>query len=995
MIVLSSYAGIYAQTKDTVVIRKFTQKDGLSSYNIRQITQDQWGFMWISTQGGVSRFDGRAFVNYTKNAVPERSLCGIDARGMIEDSSRHLLWVLPGEIGLNAISSVTGEVTSTIAIPGMGNEDWNVTMLMAKNELWIGTSIGVRVFDPSMRVFRKSPPLPANRNPSTEFTVRLITKDKYNNIWVCYAGYGIVIYHGETKKIIRKIKLTELNDHRQSGEIRFFQSVELRPGEMLFASSQGLRRIRYTAGYEVQVDNHPCASMPVLNELKTNWVAADGENTMLVAAANGLFRFNHNLTTYQSIEELPRVQEASWLTSVQSFYRDREGNLWLGCKEGLGYVAGKKSPFKAYCYDPQTHIVLDQVSAVYPVENKTLLVGIEKGFVEINGTNGRYSLHDSTHKYQYIFQDRHKRVILSGSNGLSIYHAGRIFPITEFYSEFQPFGSYSINSQLYINDTLTILGTDNNKGILLWNPVHKRIRSINAESGSPRLNSNIVNNLFRDRQARIWVLSDNIITILSPDLRSAAKLVLREKSTTNSYNLFFDMCEANGSYWIASYGSGVLQLGMDSDIKRVISARTGLSDNGVYQLYALPGNHLLVTSNNGLSKIDLASGKVSRYYVADGLHANAFEEVCGVLKDGKIYAGGVNGFTVIDPQSFSANTVPPKLYFTGVEMKTTSGRSSDTSNLQLKTVTIPNNVLQTTIRFVGLNYSNSERTEYAYRIVEEGERWIGNGTQSNLSLIRHTPGRYTLLVKAVNEDGVWSEPVVLRLFFEPKWYQTKWFWAGILLVLVFAFYQFYLFRIRQFQREEKIRRRLASDLHDDLGSTMNSINTYANLALMDDDDNRYLVNIKQGAQEAMAAIRDIIWILNDGSDTIAELADRIYKFAQPLCEAKKVCFEMNIDEELKAMALAKEEKRNLHMVIKEAVNNSLKYAEAKQILVCFHLENQKKIVRIRDDGNGFNQSLITSGNGLSNMQRRAGEIGYYIRISSEEGHGTDIFLQKH
>jgi hypothetical protein len=526
----------------------------------------------------------------------------------------------------------------------------------------------------------------------------------------------------------------------------------------------------------------------------------------------------------------------------------------------------------------------------------------------------------------------------------------------------------------------------------LWNPVKKWVRTLGVEQ-APSLASSIVNNIHLDSHGRIWVLSDYVITILAADLRSKQVIELREKNRGAKYRLFFDMREAKGSYWIASYGAGILEVDEHFQVKRVFNTQNGLSNDGVYQLYSLPCHELLVTSNNGLSRINLTTNKITRYYQNDGLHSSAFEEVSGTQKDAKIYAGGVNGFTIIDPSGFTANMTPPALYFTDVEMKTANDEMTVT-NLLMKSLTIPNNVIQTTIRFAGLNYNNPERIEYAYRILEESGNWIKNGKQASLPFISHPPGHYNLEVKAVNEEGGWSKPIQLHLHFLPKWYQTVWFKSLVITLIVLVGYQFYRFRIRQLQHEHNVRQRLARDLHDDLGSTMNSINIYTNLAIMEDGANKYLTNIKQGAQESMASIRDIIWILDDQKDTVGQLAQRVSQFANPLCEANGIHFTYSIQPVLTYYVFQKEEKRNLYLIIKEAINNSIKYAQPKQIVLSFLLENKKLAISVFDDGIGFDPHQLKRGNGLSNMERRADEIKYKYKIATSLQAGTSIHLTK-
>lgn len=991
LLILATCGVVYGQSRDTVIVRKFTQKDGLSSYNIRKIIQDRWGFMWIATQEGISRFDGKSFSNYSRNGPPGRRLCGSDIKEIIEDTARNQIWVSASQTGINSISTVSGAVEKTIYLPDLGPEGYNLSMLKCGDELWIGTSTGLRIFNCVKNKFETPPPVPQKQTHGTEYAARSLQQDEYGNVWVCYGGYGIVIYQPSSGSILKTIQLAELNDRKGMNEIRIPKFVSLKKGELLFATSQGLRKISYTNDYRAIVDDSPCNSLPVLNYENIDCITQETRNSLLVSGYNNLYRFDYSLNKHQTMEEATRPYETGWLSSVLCIFKDRDGNIWLGCQEGLGYINRAKTPFKPYNYNPVSAVKLDHVFAVSPV-GETFLAGLRKGLAVISQLNNQYIRYDTGHLYQHVFTDQAGLTHLSRPDGLFIFKNHSIFSIDKHYPEFLSYATYSINSHIFVNDSLTILGTENNKGILLWNPIKHWVKSINAESSPPRLASSIVNNIFRDRQGRLWVLSDNVITILSADLRTAKKLELHETATGLFYKLFFDMCEAAGSYWIASYGSGILQVDTNYQVKKVFNTENGLSNDGVYQVYSSPDNHLLVTSNNGLSRIDLATGKISRYYVSDGLHSNAFEEVSGTMKDGKIYAGGVNGFTVIDPANFSLNPTPPRLYFTGIEMKTANGKIYDTTNLLMRFNAVPNNIFQTTIHFAGLNYSNPERTEYAYRILEQGGDWIRLGTQNFLQPIGLGPGTYTLQVKAANEDGVESPPIQLQLYFQPKWFQTWWFRSLVLAALTAFVYGLYRFRVNQIKREERLRRRLASDLHDDLGSTMNSVKIYTSLAIMEDGHSKYLQKIKDGTQDVIAGIRDVVWILDDKRDTVEQLVERINQFAYPLCEAAQIAFVKKVDLDKHNTVLEKEEKRNLYMILKEAINNSIKYAGCKTITLTVATRKTKMFLRIADDGRGFELEKLNRGNGLNNIERRSQEIGYEVSIKSSPSAGTAISL---
>jgi signal transduction histidine kinase len=250
------------------------------------------------------------------------------------------------------------------------------------------------------------------------------------------------------------------------------------------------------------------------------------------------------------------------------------------------------------------------------------------------------------------------------------------------------------------------------------------------------------------------------------------------------------------------------------------------------------------------------------------------------------------------------------------------------------------------------------------------------------------------MVQAFNQDGIPSEIKQLTLIFLPKWYQTGWFRVIVFVLIAGGIYGFYRFRIHQLKQLQEVRNKLAGDLHDDLGSTMNSVKIYANLAIMEKHSDKYLHKVKESVQEAIIGIRDMIWVLDDKKDTFEHLLTRISTFATPVYEANQVLFDQQITDDARGHKLAQEERRNLYMIMKESINNVLKYAQASQVQIEVSLKKGKPLIIIKDNGQGFDTCKTTEGNGLKNMARRAGEIRYQLQIGSGPGNGTAIQLQK-
>ena len=211
-------------------------------------------------------------------------------------------------------------------------------------------------------------------------------------------------------------------------------------------------------------------------------------------------------------------------------------------------------------------------------------------------------------------------------------------------------------------------------------------------------------------------------------------------------------------------------------------------------------------------------------------------------------------------------------------------------------------------------------------------------------------------------------------------------WMIFILTVVI----FYYFRSKQRKEKETLRMKLASDLHDDLGSILNSVSIYTDLALIK-GDLIYLQKIRESTQEAIDGVRCMMWELDDTSTSFDYLVSKISGFASFLCEVKQIRFSVEMGR-VNNYQLNKEEKRNLYMIIKEAINNSIKYSQGKEILLNIQLDHGKPVIVIKDDGIGFNKHCFIYGRGIRNMKARAESISYDITIESTSG--TTIKLQK-
>jgi len=978
------------QVNQFVAFHKYTQSEGLSSYNITKIIQDPYGFIWAGTQDGLNRFDGVRFFSYNKQGDRKYRIAGSNVTDIKADPKRNLLWVTTSYGGVSGISLQTLSIIHKIdRIDNVEFADrWIRAVQVVGDNLWVGGNGVLLAFRISDRQ-----QVPVSKHGFAIYdsllNVSQLHCDAFNRIWAFCNNQGLLVFEGGSGKLVEHIPIDQLRKSSVNADLNVWQLATPNESEVWAATSAGLIRFYVSREHVTVLKNDydlPFSSTGIFG------CTVDKKGDLWYSTATKFLRYDLNARRVTEISDAG-VRSDAWNSTIYQLFSDSENNIWIGSQEGLAYFGMGKKVFTPYHRSLTSDVFIPHAYTIFPFNDSVIYCGATDGLYKVN-TQLRSMARISPGEYYFLIRslpDGH--VIVSHSLGLFVLRKDKLIPVSEVYPFLAPIQHELFNSLVIVNDSLVLMGSQFRTGLYLVDFGKKNVVRFNNEQHSLGLNTNIINAVFQDKQHNVWVLSESMLLHFDPITYKHKPLVLKDPVTGKRCSIFFDMCETAHSYWFAAYGTGLVETDKQLVVKRIISDDQGLCNNGVYKIFSYDDSLVIATSNNGISVVAEGSQDVKNYYQEDGLHADAFESFCGYQDKEVIYAGGLNGFTAIEPRMFAANQIAPRLYFT--QIKTETGASvQDTSNLLLERQVIPNNWLQTTVSFSGLNFSNPSRVTYQYKIKEIDSAWINIGNRNFVSIIGLPAGSYTLEVMAANEDGVWCEPKALTLIFLPKWYQTWWFRSLIVLAIMGGLYGLYRYRLWQIRQEQQMRQRIASDLHDDIGSTLNSVKVFANLALMKPEQNTtYLSQLKEGVQGAIVGVRDMVWILDDKQDTIEHLIGRVEQFIYPLVAAQEIQFEKYIDPTAAGYLLKKEEKRNLYLIMKEALNNSIKYANASLLrLRVERLSQAQFVVIIADDGKGFNIDTVQKGNGLNNLHFRARQIRYRIEISSAPGAGTTIRL---
>ena len=190
--------------------------------------------------------------------------------------------------------------------------------------------------------------------------------------------------------------------------------------------------------------------------------------------------------------------------------------------------------------------------------------------------------------------------------------------------------------------------------------------------------------------------------------------------------------------------------------------------------------------------------------------------------------------------------------------------------------------------------------------------------------------------------------------------------------------------------------RSAADLHDDIGSTLSSIFLMSEMTSSNDKQSRLaevLKKISENSRDILNSMDDIIWSVNPQDDSLVNLTVRLREYAIPVCESKGIDLTMNIDDITDKTKLGMNERRNIFLITKEAINNAVKHSGCSALSVVFSISGKYIEVTVTDNGHGFDPESPSSRNGVKNMKRRAQQIDSELYITSEKGEGTTVRLK--
>jgi len=462
----------------------------------------------------------------------------------------------------------------------------------------------------------------------------------------------------------------------------------------------------------------------------------------------------------------------------------------------------------------------------------------------------------------------------------------------------------------------------------------------------------------------------------------------------------------DGSLWIGTFSGGLHRYRGDRFVP--VTKAEGLHSNGVWSMVEDGEGGIWMSSDEGLFRVD----REQLHAVADAVERGdppreplaplVFTEAEGMpsresnrgspggwrLIDGRLVFNNVAGLVVVDPRRVTARP-PPAARVLGVAV---DGQDAGRDGFGGK---IPAGTRHIAFEFAALSYAAPEQNRYRYRLDGYDDSWIASGTRNRAAYTNLRPGRYTFRVQGAGGIGAWGEPGASVSFrIAPLLWETWWFRLAVIGLILGTLVLAYRFRVRHLLAMQGLRLRIASDLHDDVGSSLSSIALLSDMlggrTHLGGLERRQLSRIHDAAEETVGALRDIIWLVDPKHDDLVALVRRMRAVAGDLLSGTEYTFKA--PDPLQSCPLGMNLMRNVFLISKEGLHNAAKHAGGSRVTIEVGTEGGILRLRIEDEGPGFVSADDHPGRGLRSMRRRAEETGGKLEIESSPGRGTILTL---
>ena len=874
----------------------FNDVDGLPRNIVTCIEQDKYGYTWIGTGNGISRYNGDEFKNY-------EALNGHTIRGLAINGENEL-WVA-SENGLYRLDRKTDQLE-----------------LMYKGYVHSINSFQNRIYFSTLgRIFKYEKPQPVEIIRGNDLFGFYVNA---KGIWYCDSNEGVLFKPNNSDKDTSELVLKG----------KFFSLVKEIDGHLFLGCTNGKLVVLENGETKTDVDivNHH-SIQEIIKVDNEYWLATDGNGIIIL---DDKFNYKRSLTASHSSNL--RINS----NSIYDVFEGRNREVWVATYgAGLGCLMFDDSPFKNITHEngnPNSLIAREGVSAF--VKDNKIYLGTNYGMSVLNEKTGRFTnipmrvlkKQMQGTKVTAITTDNSNNFWLGTYDGL----LGKYSPDFKFIRCYTPSGDASTAMQRIMlitpvgNNNLLMVTNYRNRNLLNFNLKNEKFEVITLDDrGQKRSNLNIVS-IRKNRKGETIALLRTFGLFNVNIEKNSLENNLPEINKRLTFRLLDFYQDQKGYYWLATQKEGLVRMSEDGREFDKWTTQNGFPTNSLLRIESVNDKFLWISTIAGLCRFDMENKSVLVYGHGHGLPGNEFTHRASFkTKDGRLIFGSNAGFTIVDPSKVKPEETKTEVIISDITFQNQSIKSiTDKPILKIpleetKHIDLPFRRNSFTIHFFSIDKDLPKFNNFAYRLLGLENEWIYLGNNKQTTYTNLSPGNYTFEVKSSNKSNVWTnEATKLEIHITPPWYLSAYAFVGYLVFLVlllFTFHRVYTNRLhlkkevemseyKVQQEHELTEKKLAffTNISHDLKTPLTLIDAPVQELLETDqlsgDQKNKLLTIKRNSQRLYKLISDILDFrklsqkqlpLKVSRTKIDEVIENIYQAFRVECSKKQIDFEVN------------------------------------------------------------------------------------------------------
>ncbi|WP_321373278.1 two-component regulator propeller domain-containing protein [uncultured Draconibacterium sp.] len=984
---------------------------GLSHNSALCLLEDHDGFLWVGTRDGLNKFDGAEFEIFKHEFFDSTSLINNHVNCLYETRENEL-WIGTAN-GLCIYSSQTNtfRVFSLLTDSHQYDSYYIRTIFETKDgRVWVGTTNGLYVVNKQRdKVTYK---LIESDDNHLANNVLKIYQDSNGTLWL---GTSNGLYWRQDEKFeqyfIDKTKKLERQAIREiiEDEDGYLWLGTERHGIYVLETESDFPEVKY----QLNIENSLLSSNTVRSIFHEN------SDNVWIGTFAGLCIFNKQYKSTTVFDHFQRNKGAVSNNSIRDILTDSQGGIWLAVYQGgLNYYHPQKNLLHHYLWQTQKNPEIENrvISALIENEKQQLWLGSEGGGVYLSEDGGisitkiiNPGKNTNLEKTVKALSQYKENLWIGSLAGLTHYNFKTQKKINYYHN---PNDNNSINPGHVLalfqeNEEKVWIGT-NGGGVQLFNPLTGRFKDV-----EPFENKH-VRCFLKDSKGDIWIGCERELFVLDSKSNKLKNLNQEIENWLNEeVDVIFIHEDTNKNIWFGARGRG-LYLIKNNEL-HWFNTGNGLNDNTVNSMLDGGENVYWITTNKGLSKIEIddrENEKISiesrSYAVSEGAQGMQYSSNCALQSySGKLYFGGINGLNAFNPREIKEIEFYPNLVFKELQIDNKLIKTEEENSPLQKVLNETDNLIlrynqrDFSISFAGINFINPDKNNYRYRVVGLDDDWVEMGNQNTINFTYFPVGTYEIRLQVATNPQKWGADYrQLSLTVLPPWWKTWWAFLLYSFVLVVLLSLFFILSQRwakmknqlemeHFQREKEselhhLKLKFYTDVSHELRTPLTLILApLENLISKSELPIRFrnqLSQIQRSGLRLMQLVNQILDLrkLETGHENLQVAKGNIIRFFSEISLAfKEVATSKNIDfefEPLREECLIWYDRDKLEIIVNNLLSNAIKFTpDGGKVKLKLKKISGRKIgleavgidksadylqIRVIDNGEGLTESQI-------------------------------------